>query len=218
MSSLKSFLSDIKHNLKSVFQRNGLIIKTTTITFFIFLIISIIITIIIFSFSPELAERLNSLMDSLFNFDNAPEPFTGNFFIFIFLNNTGHFWNPIRMLVWIPLLGAFLLGFEILLNSGLIGTVSVIAGFEQGLAYPIIGLIPHGIVEIPAFLFQIICIVIWQTTIIEVIISKIRHEIFEKEKIIQRIKDTIILATISIILFMIAAAIETYITPYLLGI
>lgn len=218
MSSLKSFLSDIKHNLKSVFQRNGLIIKTTTITFFIFLIISIIITIIIFSFSPELAERLNSLMDSLFNFDNAPEPFTGNFFIFIFLNNTGHFWNPIRMLVWIPLLGAFLLGFEILLNSGLIGTVSVIAGFEQGLAYPIIGLIPHGIVEIPAFLFQIICIVIWQTTIIEVIISKIRHEILEKEKIIQRIKDTIILATISIILFMIAAAIETYITPYLLGI
>jgi stage II sporulation protein M len=218
VSSVKSYISKIMYVLKSIFQRNNLIIKTTTITFFIFLIISIIISVIIFSFSPELAEGFNSLMDSLFNFENTPEPSTGNFFLFIFLNNTGHFWNPIRMLVWIPLLGAFLLGFEILLNSGLIGVVSVIVGFEQGIAYPIIGLIPHGIIEIPAFLLQIISIVIWQVTIISVIIAKIRHEELEKEKTIQGLKDTIILATISIILFMIAAAIETYITPYLLGI
>ncbi|MEJ2240615.1 MAG: stage II sporulation protein M [Candidatus Bathyarchaeota archaeon] len=218
MSSVKSYISKIMYVLKSIFQRNNLIIKTTTITFFIFLIISIIISVIIFSLSPELAEGLNSLMDSLFNFENAPEPSTGNFYLFIFLNNTGHFWNPIRMLVWIPLLGAFLLGFEILLNSGLIGLVSVIAGIEQGIAYPIIGLIPHGIIEIPAFLLQIICIIKWQVTIFEVINSKIRHEELEKEKTIQDLKDTIILATISIILFLIAAAIETYITPYLLGI
>lgn len=218
MSSVKSYISKIMYVLKSIFQRNNLIIKTTTITFFIFLIISIIISVIIFSLSPELAEGLNSLMDSLFNFENAPEPSTGNFYLFIFLNNTGHFWNPIRMLVWIPILGAFLLGFEILLNSGLIGVVSVIVGFEQGIAYPIIGLIPHGMIEIPAFLLQIISIVIWQVTIIEVIIAKIRHVELEKEKTIQGLKDTIIFAIISIILFMIAAAIETYITPYLLGI
>ncbi|MEJ2241879.1 MAG: stage II sporulation protein M [Candidatus Bathyarchaeota archaeon] len=218
MSTHKSYISKIMYALKSIFKRNSLIIKTTTITFFIFLIIAIIISIVIFSSSPELIEELNSIMDSLFNFENAPEPSTGNFFLFIFLNNTGHFWNPIRMLVWIPILGAFLLGFEILLNSGLIGVVSVIVGFEQGIAYPIIGLIPHGMIEIPAFLLQIISIVIWQVTIIEVIIAKIRHVELEKEKTIQGLKDTIIFAIISIILFMIAAAIETYITPYLLGI
>lgn len=122
------------------------------------------------------------------------------------------------MLVWIPLIGAFLLGFEILLNSGLIGVVSVIVGFERGVAYPILGLIPHGIVEIPAFLLQIVCIIIWQVTIIEVLISKIRHEEMNKEKTMQGLKDVLILAVISIVLFMIAAAIETYITPNLLGI
>ncbi|MEJ2272420.1 MAG: stage II sporulation protein M [Candidatus Bathyarchaeota archaeon] len=218
MLSLKSFLSTIKHNLKAIFQRNSLIIKTTTVTFFIFLTISIIITIAITFFSPELAEKLNSLMDSLLNFENAPEHSTGNFFLFIFLNNTGHFWNPIRMLVWIPLIGAFLLGFEILLNSGLIGVISVIVGFEKGLAYPIIGMVPHGIIEIPAFLLQITCIIKWQSTSIEVIISKIKHEELEKEKIAQGLRDTIILAAITLFLFIIAAVIETYITPNLLGI
>lgn len=218
MLSLNLAIKKTMHALKSIIQRNSLIIKTTTLTFFVFLFISIIITIIIFFLSPELAERLISIMESLFNFENAPEPSTGNFFFFIFLNNTGHFWNPIRMLVWIPLIGAFLLGFEILLNSGLIGVVSVIVGFERGVAYPILGLIPHGIVEIPAFLLQIVCIIIWQVTIIEVLISKIRHEETNKEKTMQGLKDVLILAVISIVLFMIAAAIETYITPNLLGI
>ncbi len=218
MLSLNSLPSRTVRALKSLIQRNRLIIKATTITFFFFLIISIISTIVIFSFYPELSERLISLIDSLFNLESTPEPYTGNFFFFIFFNNTGHFWNPIRMLVWFPLLGAFLLGFEILLNSGLIGVVSVIVGFEQGAAYPIIGLVPHGVIEIPAFLLQTVCIVIWQVTIIEAIISKIRHQKLETEKTIQGIKDVLILAAISIILFMIAAAIETYITPYLLGI
>ena len=218
MLSLNLAIKKTMRALKSIIQRNSLIIKTTTLTFFVFLFISIIITIIIFFLSPELAERLISIMESLFNFENAPEPSTGNFFFFIFLNNTGHFWNPIRMLVWIPLIGAFLLGFEILLNSGLIGVVSVIVGFERGVAYPILGLIPHGIVEIPAFLLQIVCIIIWQVTIIEVLISKIRHEEMNKEKTMQGLKDVLILAVISIVLFMIAAAIETYITPNLLGI
>jgi stage II sporulation protein M len=181
------------------------------------MIISIIFTIFVFSVSPELSKDINSLIDTLFNFEDVPEPFSESFFSFIFLNNIGHFWNPIRMLVWFPLLGSVLLGFEILLNSGLIGGISVIVGIERGIAYPILGLVPHGVIEIPAFLLQIACIVVWQVTVSEAIISKLKGKKLEKDKTRQGLQDALVLAITSIVLFMIAAAIETYITPYLLG-
>ena len=215
---LKSLLFRMMDSLKSVVQRNDLIVKATIATFFIFMIISLIFTIFVFSLSPELSNDLNSLVESLFNFEGVPEPYTGGFFSFIFLNNIGHFWNPIRMLVWFPLVGSIFLGFEILLNSGLIGAISVTVGIREGIAYPILGLVPHGIIEIPAFLLQTACIVLWQVTVSEAIISKLKGKKLEKNKMRQGLEDTLILAITSIILFMIAAAIETYITPYLLGI
>jgi stage II sporulation protein M len=213
----KSHILKVVDALKSVVRRNSLIVKATTVTFFILMLIAIIITVLVFSFLPELSGELSSLIDSLFDFENVPIPYTGNFFSFIFFNNIGHFWNPIRMLVWFPLLGSVLLGFEIVLNSGLIGAISVIAGVENGIAYPLVGLLPHGVIEIPAFLLQTVCIVVWQITIIDVIIAKLRGRKVEKNKTKQRLQDILILAVTSIILFMIAAAIETYITPYLLG-
>lgn len=214
---LKLLLFRTVDSLKSVVKRNSLIIKTTTATFLIFMIISVIFTIFVFSVSPEFSKDINSLIDTLFNFEDVPEPFSGSFFSFIFFNNIGHFWNPIRMLVWFPLLGSVLLGFEILLNSGLIGGISVIVGIERGIAYPILGLVPHGVIEIPAFLLQIACIVVWQVTVSEAIISKIKGKKLDKNKTRQGLQDALVLAITSIVLFMIAAAIETYITPYLLG-
>ena len=215
---LKSLIFRMMNSLKSVVQRNSLIVKATVATFFIFMIISIFFTIIVFSLSPEVSNDLNSLIDLLFNFEDVPEPFTGNFFSFIFLNNIGHFWNPIRMLVWFPLLGSVLLGFEILLNSGLIGVISVIVGIERGIAYPILGLVPHGVIEIPAFLLQTACIVLWQVTVSEAIISKLKGRKLEKDKTRQGLHDALILAVTSIIFFMIAAVIETFFTPFILGI
>ncbi len=214
----KSLLLKAAEALKGAIQRNGLIIKATTLAFFIMLSLAIIATIFVFSLAPEFSDRLSSLVQSTLNYEDTPAPFTGTFFSYIFLNNSGHFWNPIRMLVWIPVLGPLLLGLEILLNSGLIGVIAVIVGAEQGIAYPIIGLVPHGIIEIPAFLLQFASIVLWQVTITEVIIAKVKGRKVERDKVRQRLKDTLILAGTSIILLMIAAAIETYITPYLLGI
>ena len=151
---LSLFFLKIKQNLKSAIYRNKLIIKVTTLTFFIILLISSIFTITIFYFSPDIINNLSSFTDQIFNYEDVPSPFTGDFLFFIFLNNSGHFWNPIRMLVWIPILGPLLLVFEILLNSGLIGVIAVLVGINNGIAYPIIGLVPHGIIEIPAFLLQ----------------------------------------------------------------
>ena len=214
----KALLLKAVEGVKGAIQRNSLIIKATTVTFFIILSLVIVATIFVFSEAPEFSDQLSSLAQSAFNFEDIPSPFTGTFFSFIFLNNIGHFWNPIRMLVWIPALGPLLLGFELVLNSGLIGVIAVIVGIENGIAYPIIGLVPHGILEIPAFLLQFACIVLWQATITEVILTKLRGKKVERNKVKQCLNDTLILAVTAIILFMIAAAVETYVTPYLLGI
>ena len=214
---LKSLFSAIMGGFKSAVQRNSLIIKATTLAFFIIMVLSAIVAILVFSFAPELSDQISSFAESALNFGDIPPPFTESFFSYIFLNNSSHFWNPIRMLVWVPLLGPLLLGFEILLNSGVIGVIAVMVGINNGIAYPLIGLVPHGIIEIPAFLLQFSSIVLWQATITEAIVSKLKGRTLDKTKIKLGLWDALILAATSIMLLLIAAAIETYVTPYLLG-
>jgi stage II sporulation protein M len=214
---LKALLFKMIEILKSAIHRNILIIKVTTLAFFIILSLSIIASVLVFSLAPELSEQLSSLAQVAIDYDDIPSPFTGTLVSFIFLNNIGHFWNPIRMLVWIPVIGPFLLGFEILLNSGVIGMIAVTVGISNGVAFPILGLVPHGIIEIPGFLLQFASIVLWQVTISEAIIDKLVGRKLERDKIKQCLKDAFVLAVASIILLMVAAVIETYVTPYLLG-
>jgi len=215
--SLKSLFSKAVDALKGAVQRNSLILKTATLAFFITMTLVIVATLLVFSLAPEFSERLSSLVRSALEFEDAPLPFTADFFSYIFLNNSGHFWNPLRMLVWVPALGPLLLGFEILLNSGLIGAVAVLVGVREGIAYPVIGLVPHGIIEIPAFLLQFSCIVLWQVTITEAILAKLRGRNVDRDKFARSLKDVLILAVTSVVLLLVAAAIETYVTPYLLG-
>ena len=215
---LKSLVLKAVETLKAAVQRNGLIVKATTLTFFVALLSAVIVMVLVFSFAPELVDDVNSLTESVINLEDAPIPYSGSFFSYILLNNIGHFWNPIRMLVWVPLFGSVLLGFEILLNGGVIGAVAVIVGVNRGVAYPVVGLVPHGIIEIPAFMLQIVCIVVWQVTVSEAIIAKLRGREIEKDKTRQGLQDCFVFAVTSIILFMVAAVVETYVTPYLLGI
>lgn len=206
-----------EETFKSCLQRNKIIIKATTLAFLAILLFSISLTALVFSMAPGFSDWFRSLAQSERRYIVIPPPFTENLFFYIFLNNIGHFWNPLKMLVWVPLLGTFLLGSELLLNGGIIGVVSVIAGITHGVLYPIIGLTPHGIFEIPAFILQFASIIRWQVTTIDAVMAKIIGEKVDGVKFRRGIKDTFILAIASVILFMIAAFIETYITPYLLG-
>jgi stage II sporulation protein M len=214
----KSLLLKAMTTLKGAIQRNSLVIKVITLMFFLVLSLTIVFTIIVFSAAPDFLDKLSSLAHIALNYEDIPSPFTGTLFSYIFLNNIGHFWNPIRMLVWIPLLGPLLLAFEILLNSGIIGVIAVLVGINNGVAYPIIGIVPHGIIEIPAVLLQFSSIVLWQATITEAIIVKLKGRKLERNKVTRGLTDALILAVASIMLFLIAAVIETYVTPYLLGI
>jgi stage II sporulation protein M len=214
---LKTMPLKMMETLKGAIHRNSLIIKATTLAFFIIMTLAIIASILIFSLAPEFSEQLCSIAQTTLNYEDIPTPYTETLFSYIFLNNIGHFWNPIRMLVWIPVIGPLLLGFEILLNSGVIGVIAVMVGVNNGVAYPIVGLVPHGIIEVPAFLLQFACIVLWQVTITEAILAKLRGRKLERDKVRQGLKDALVLAVASIILLIVAATIETYVTPYLLG-
>ncbi len=214
---LKLLFKKAEEMFKSCIQRNRMIIKATTIAFFAIMVLSIFLTVLVFSMVPWLSDWFRSVAESERSYIAIPPPFTEELYSYIFLNNVGHFWNPLKMLVWVPLLGTFVLGSELLLNGGVIGIVAVVAGTTHGVFYPIVGLTPHGILEIPAFILQFASIIRWHVTTVDAIMAKITGEELEGAKFKRGVKDTLILAVASVILFMIAAAVETYITPYLLG-
>jgi uncharacterized membrane protein SpoIIM required for sporulation len=195
-----------------------MIIKATALAFFTVIIVAMLLTVFAFSSVPWLLEWFRSLMQSERGYIVIPPPYTENLYFYILLNNAGHFWNPIRMLVWVPLLGTFVLGFELLLNGVVIGALSVTVGLIRGAFYPVVGLLPHGVFEIPAFILQFASIIRWHVTIIETVMAKITGEKLDGAKCKQGVKDTIILAVAALTLFAVAAFIETFVTPYLLGI
>ena len=213
----ESFFTRIWKTFTSCVKRNKTIIKATALTFFGILITSILVTVFAFSINPGLSEWLKSLMQNEGSYVAIPPPYTSDLYFFIFLNNIGHFWNPVRMLVWVPLVGTFELGFELLLNGVLIGALSAVVGIAKGISYPILGVVPHGVVEIPAFILEFTSIIRWQVTITEAIMAKIIGDRVNVAKLKRGVKDTLILAVVSVTLFAIAAFIETYITPRLLG-
>lgn len=186
-------------------------------TFFGVIIVSVLLTLFAFSASPGLSELFKSLLQNERRYIVIPPPYTETLYSYIFLNNVAHFWNPISMLVWVPLFGTLIMGLELSLNGVLIGSLAAIVGMTRGVAYPILGLVPHGILEIPAFILEFTCIIRWHVTTIEAIMAKATGEKANAAKLKQGLKDTAILAAASVILFAIAAVIETYVTPRLLG-
>jgi uncharacterized membrane protein SpoIIM required for sporulation len=202
---------------RSSIQRNKTILKVTSVSFFIIISVSVFLTLYAFTVAPWFVDWLRSLIKSELLDADIPRPFTTDLYFFIFLNNAGHFWNPAKMVVWVPLVGSFLIGLELLLNGVVIGALAVFVGITRGVLYPIVGLTPHGVFEIPAFILQFASIIRWHVTTIEFVMVKIVGERVERSKIKQDLKDIAVLSVASVTLFMIAAYIETYVTPYLLG-
>jgi len=175
------------------------------------------LTVFAFSADPGLLGWFKSLMQDERSYIAISPPYTSDLYFFILLNNAGHFWNPVRMLVWVPLLGTVSLGLELLLNGVIIGALSVVVGMANGILYPILGIVPHGIIEIPAFILEFASIIRWHVAIVEALMAKVSGEKVNTAKFRQNVKDSLTLAAVSVILFAIAAFVETFITPRLLG-
>jgi len=215
--SQRSLLAIILKAFASSIRRNKTVIKATTLTFFGVIIVSILLTAFAFAYSPRLAGMLNAFIEQETRYIVPPQPYTETLYFYILSNNIGHFWNPIRMLVWMPLLGTLFLGLELVFNGVLIGALATVVGINRGIAYPILGLVPHAVFEIPAFILEFASIIRWHVTTVEAIIAKVTGENVNMGKFKLGVKDTVILAVASVALFFIAAFIETYVTPRLLG-
>lgn len=136
---------------------------------------------------------------------------------FILLNNIGHFWNPVRIWVWLPFIGALSLGYELLVNAIVIGAVASFTSVTKGAAFTFAGLAPHGVIELPAFIFEFAALARWHITTTRAIYSKLSGRKVDRPLLLEGIKDTMILSLLSVALFAVAAAVETYVTPRLLG-
>lgn len=215
--SQRSFLARMWGGFVSSFRRNRTTILATTLAFFGVMFVSVIVTVFAFSYSPELVTLLESFGKQERRYIAVPPPYTGTLYLYILFNNIGVFWNPINMLVWVPLLGTLVLGLSLLLNAALIGVVATVVGIQRGAAFPILGLVPHGIFEIPAFILEFASIIRWHVTTVEAIMAKVTGEKVNMAKFKLGLKDTIVLAVVSVVLFVIAAFVETYVTPRLLG-
>ena len=203
--------------LTQTFHRNRMLIAAISAAFFATMIITGVATYLILVTSSVLDKGLQSWTQSTASYIAIPPPYSGGLYQFIFLNNIGHFWNPIRLWVWVPFVGAFQLGYELLLNAILIGAIASFVGITKGPIYTIAGLVPHGIIEIPAFILEFTALARWHVSTTRALYRKVSGLPADRPLLRSGIEDAIILSLLSVALFAVAAYVETFITPHFLG-
>lgn len=203
--------------MRVVFVRNKLLISVVAITFFAIIILTAVIAYAVLLASPELMKSFENLVGSTSTYVAIPPPYTKGLYVLIFLNNIGHFWNPIRIWVWAPFIGAFSLGYELVLNAVVIGAVISFASLTKGAMYTIAGLTPHGVFEIPAFVLEFAGLARWHITTTRALYEKLSGRTVDRPLLKEGVSDTLLLSFLSVVLFAIAAYFESYVTPHFLG-
>jgi stage II sporulation protein M len=203
--------------IRGVLNRNWALVGTIALAFFSMMILSAIIAYALLLSSPSLISFFQDMMGSAGGYIAIPPPYTSGLYRLIFLNNIGHFWNPVRAWVSLPFVGMFSLGFELLLNAIVIGGVISFATLTKGGAYTVAGLLPHGVFEIPAFILEFAGLARWHVTATRAICTKLSGGKIDRPRLIEGAKDSLFLSLLSVALFAIAAYVETYVTPHFLG-
>ena len=204
-------------DFRALIVRNRILLVVISVTFFSLIVVSAIVAYAVLSTSPELMKSFENVVGSARSYVAIPPPYTSGLYMRIFLNNVGHFWNPVRIWVWLPFVGAFSLGYELLLNGIVIGVVASFSSLSKGAVYTISGLTPHGVLELPAFILEFTGLARWHITTTRAIYTKLGGRPVDRPLLIEGLKDTLTLSLLSLVLFALAAYIETYVTPHLLG-
>lgn len=128
-------------------------------------------------------------------------------FIFILLKNVSVI---VLSFVLSPLLCIFPV-ITLIINGGVIGLVSKIIMEEESLLFVVAGLLPHGILELPALIMGEAVALSFGVAVLKGIFGKDRQNI-----IVSNLKNNLKYIAISAGLFLAAAIVETFITPVLL--
>jgi stage II sporulation protein M len=128
-------------------------------------------------------------------------------FVFIFIRNAttlllSFIFSPVLCLV--PILG-------LILNGSLLAFVAASVGQQKSLGFVLAGILPHGIIELPAFILGQAAALSFSTA---AIIALFRKE--KRSSLMPNLKQNLRYLLIALALLLPAAVIETYVTPLLL--
>jgi stage II sporulation protein M len=156
---------------------------------------------VIFFTEAAALEELDKMVQAI-----APLPPVA-LFSFIFIKNIS---VVVISLVLSPLLCLVPL-FTLLMNGGLIGLLSRVVVGETSFSFLLSGLLPHGILELPALIIGEAATRSFGAIIIQAIFNKEK-----RDNVLPVFRHSLKYLIISAILFLVAAAIETWGTPLLL--
>ncbi len=161
-----------------------------------------------FMFPVNLSDLLDQDLNALKDLGSMLPPFSITTAVFIFLKNSlallvSFALSPLLCLV--PLL-------TLILNGWVISLISVEVVRQQSLGYLLTGILPHGILEIPAFILGEVAALSFGSWLILALFRKDNRA--QLRPAVQRSLKYLLVA---IMLFLPAAIIETYLTPWLLG-
>ena len=203
--------------LQDVLARNRRLTAVIAIAFFSAMILAAVVGYLVLASFPDFVRTFQSALGTVGDYMAIPPPYTNDLYWFIFLNNTAHFWNPIRLWVWMPIIGAFGLGYELILNAVVIGGVASFVSLTKSPLYAAEGLVPHGIIEIPAFILEFTGLARWHVSAFQALQAKFSGKPVDRRQLREGVKDALVLSLLSVLLFAIAAYVETFVTPHLLG-
>jgi stage II sporulation protein M len=157
---------------------------------------------------PSITNLLSEELAALGELGSTLAPFTFSMFIFIFIKNIitllfSFALSPIFCLV--PIL-------TLAVNGWLVALVSTIIMKEESLGFVLAGLLPHGVIELPAFFIGEAAALSFGTMAVVALFRKEKRNL-----LLPSLKRNLKYLWIALALMLPAAAIETYLTPLLVG-
>lgn len=153
------------------------------------------------SFPSEDIAALSELSDILFS---LPPPLMA---IFIFVKNASALLLSFALSPILCIVPAATL----ILNGGVLAFVSTMVIQEKSLGFLLAGLLPHGIIELPAFIIGEAAALSFGAMVILVLFKK-----RERSQLVPSLKQNLRYLMIAFALLIPAAIIETFVTPLLL--
>ena len=130
------------------------------------------------------------------------------FFVFVLIKNVS------AVLISFALSPIFCLVpvMALIFNGGILGLVSVLVVQEKSVGYLLVGLLPHGVFELPAFILGEAVALSFGTAVVLALFKKERRKL-----LLPNLRQNLRYLAVALILFLPAAIIETYVTPLFLN-